>query len=59
MSMLGPQSADQEVKLNQTITTSFEKQLQSMTNFARESECIVSKEINTNNVSRHQVSTLY
>jgi len=31
MSMLGPQSADQEVKKNQAITTLFKKQLKSMT----------------------------
>jgi hypothetical protein len=62
MSILGPQSADQEVKQNQIITTSFKKQLESMTNFARESECIISKEINTNDVTvgiKYQVSTLY
>jgi hypothetical protein len=62
MSILGPQSADQEVKQNQIITTSFKKQLESMTNFARESECIISKEINTNDETvgiKYQVSTLY
>jgi hypothetical protein len=62
MSILGPQSADQEVKQNQIITTSFKKQLESMTNFARESECIISKERNTNDETvgiKYQVSTLY
>lgn len=49
--MLGPQSADQEVKQNQTIVRSLKKQLESMTNQVRKSECKNWKEIDAYDVT--------